>query len=417
MPSDPFSRHGFARVAAAVPQVHLADADANVDSTLVLARAAAEDDVALLVCPELGLTGYSNQDLFHQQALLESAEHALFTLARREPPSYRRSSSWVCRSASARSCSTSPRSCTAVGFSGSCRSRTCRTTASSTRSGTSARPARRSSTRSQLGGRGVPFGTDLLFEIASPARPRVRCRDLRGPVGAAAAEHVRGDGRGDRGRQPLGQQPHHRQGGISTPTLFVAVGADPRRVRLCRRGRERIDDGSGLGRAHDRCRERQRARRVRRLRRGSRSSSPPTSTSTGWLRTGCARRASSTASEDHRRRLAVPSGPSRARDTDCPVAASATGAAVPVRARRPLGAGGAVRGGLRHPAQRSADPAAGQRRRAHRDRRLGRHRFHAGAAGRGLLHGRACPSHVRTCWPTRSRGSPPAIGRCATLGN
>src|SRR4051794_15906231 len=78
---DSFSRHGFARVAAAVPQVQLADADANAASTLAIAREAAEEDVMVLVCPELGLTGYSNQDLFHQQALLESAEHALLSLA------------------------------------------------------------------------------------------------------------------------------------------------------------------------------------------------------------------------------------------------------------------------------------------------------------------------------------------------
>jgi NAD+ synthase (glutamine-hydrolysing) len=81
MRSNSFAQHGFARVAAAVPQVRLADAGANADSTLAMARAAAEDDVALVVCPELGLTGYSNQDLFHQQALLEAAEHALLDLA------------------------------------------------------------------------------------------------------------------------------------------------------------------------------------------------------------------------------------------------------------------------------------------------------------------------------------------------
>src|SRR3954451_6206118 len=78
-----FSRHGSARVAAAVPQVQLADPDANAASTFAIARQAAEEDVTVLVCPELGLTGYSNQDLFHQQALLESAEHALLSLAGR----------------------------------------------------------------------------------------------------------------------------------------------------------------------------------------------------------------------------------------------------------------------------------------------------------------------------------------------
>jgi NAD+ synthase (glutamine-hydrolysing) len=69
--------HGFARVAVAVPRVHLADPVANTDTTLELARRASEAGAALVTFPELGLTGYSNDDLFHQDALLDAAVEAL----------------------------------------------------------------------------------------------------------------------------------------------------------------------------------------------------------------------------------------------------------------------------------------------------------------------------------------------------
>ena len=69
--------HGFARVAAAVPPVRLGDPSANAAATIGLARRAHDEDVALVVFPELGLVGYSNQDLFHQEALIDAAADAL----------------------------------------------------------------------------------------------------------------------------------------------------------------------------------------------------------------------------------------------------------------------------------------------------------------------------------------------------
>src|SRR5438105_14196376 len=43
-------------------------------------RQAAREKVALVVFPELGLSAYSCEDLFHQQALLDAAEDALRSL-------------------------------------------------------------------------------------------------------------------------------------------------------------------------------------------------------------------------------------------------------------------------------------------------------------------------------------------------
>jgi NAD+ synthase (glutamine-hydrolysing) len=69
IPFDSIYRHGFVRVAAAVPTLRVGDVDANVDATAALVQQAHDEDVALVVLPELGLVGYSAQDLLHQDAV------------------------------------------------------------------------------------------------------------------------------------------------------------------------------------------------------------------------------------------------------------------------------------------------------------------------------------------------------------
>jgi len=69
--------HDFVRVAAAVPRVHLGDPRANAESSIRLLRLAARRGVSVCVLPELGLTGYSVDDLFHQAALQAAAVEAL----------------------------------------------------------------------------------------------------------------------------------------------------------------------------------------------------------------------------------------------------------------------------------------------------------------------------------------------------
>ena len=49
-----------------------------------------------------------------------------------------------------------------------------------------------------LGGSRVPFGTDLLFDADRRRGPGRRRRDLRGPVGADAAQFVPGAARAPR---------------------------------------------------------------------------------------------------------------------------------------------------------------------------------------------------------------------------
>ena len=79
-PFESIYRHGYARVAAATPRVEVASPALNVAATLELARRAARDQAVLAVFPELGLSAYSNEDLFQQDALLDASLEALRTL-------------------------------------------------------------------------------------------------------------------------------------------------------------------------------------------------------------------------------------------------------------------------------------------------------------------------------------------------
>jgi len=74
-------RHGFVRVAAAVPKVKLADPAVNAQSVLDLVSQAHDQGVAAIAFPELGLTGYSIDDLLQQDVLLDAVEAAIATLA------------------------------------------------------------------------------------------------------------------------------------------------------------------------------------------------------------------------------------------------------------------------------------------------------------------------------------------------
>ncbi|WP_084531870.1 NAD(+) synthase [Nocardia miyunensis] len=77
LPFDSLYRHGFARVAVAVPSVRVADPAYNAEQTLGLARRAAADGAALTVFPELGLSSYTADDLFHSDALDYAVEQAV----------------------------------------------------------------------------------------------------------------------------------------------------------------------------------------------------------------------------------------------------------------------------------------------------------------------------------------------------
>ncbi|MGB8383947.1 MAG: NAD(+) synthase [Dermatophilaceae bacterium] len=72
--------HGFVRVAACTVPTVIVDPAANADATLALARECSDEGVGLAVFPELGLSGYSVEDLLLQDALLDAVEAALTSL-------------------------------------------------------------------------------------------------------------------------------------------------------------------------------------------------------------------------------------------------------------------------------------------------------------------------------------------------
>ncbi|MEJ8826302.1 NAD(+) synthase [Variovorax humicola] len=73
---NPF-RHGFARVAVAVPRNRVADPMFNAAEAIALYREAASNGAVVVAFPELGLSAYTCDDLFHQAALLDACEVAL----------------------------------------------------------------------------------------------------------------------------------------------------------------------------------------------------------------------------------------------------------------------------------------------------------------------------------------------------
>ena len=69
--------HGFIRTAVCIPEVKVADIFFNTKKTIELARKAASQKAILAIFPELGLSAYSNEDLFHQDALLQGVREAI----------------------------------------------------------------------------------------------------------------------------------------------------------------------------------------------------------------------------------------------------------------------------------------------------------------------------------------------------
>ena len=73
-------KYGFVKVAAAVPAVKVADVDYNVQQIESIIAQAEGRGVEVIVFPELCITGYTCQDLFKEQLLLDRAESAIITL-------------------------------------------------------------------------------------------------------------------------------------------------------------------------------------------------------------------------------------------------------------------------------------------------------------------------------------------------
>ena len=68
---------GFVRVGAVVPKLKVADTEFNCNEIIKQIEIASNNKIQIIVFPELCVTGYTCQDLFEQDTLLEEAENAL----------------------------------------------------------------------------------------------------------------------------------------------------------------------------------------------------------------------------------------------------------------------------------------------------------------------------------------------------
>lgn len=69
--------YGFVRCGAIVPKLKIADVDFNVGEIINQIKNAEEKKVQIVCFPELSITGYSCQDLFHQDILIEESKNGL----------------------------------------------------------------------------------------------------------------------------------------------------------------------------------------------------------------------------------------------------------------------------------------------------------------------------------------------------
>lgn len=72
-----FHNHDMVRVAVGVPATRVANPSFNGEQTIALMRQAAERNASVILFPELGLAGYSCDDLHQQRALLDGCAAAL----------------------------------------------------------------------------------------------------------------------------------------------------------------------------------------------------------------------------------------------------------------------------------------------------------------------------------------------------
>ena len=72
--------YGYIKVASAIPSLKVADCTYNIQQIESLIVQAEGKGVEIIAFPELCISGYSCQDLFGQQLLLEKCEESLFKL-------------------------------------------------------------------------------------------------------------------------------------------------------------------------------------------------------------------------------------------------------------------------------------------------------------------------------------------------
>ena len=78
-------KDGFIKVAAATPELAVADCTFNTEQIISLMKKAQKQGSSVIVFPELCITGYCCSDLFLQDRLLEAAESSLIKIIKQCP--------------------------------------------------------------------------------------------------------------------------------------------------------------------------------------------------------------------------------------------------------------------------------------------------------------------------------------------
>ena len=79
-------RHGFVKVAAATPDIRVADVTYNTEKICGLIDETVKEGAKVVAFPELCVTGYTCGDLFTQEVLLQEARAALHKIASHTKP-------------------------------------------------------------------------------------------------------------------------------------------------------------------------------------------------------------------------------------------------------------------------------------------------------------------------------------------
>ena len=222
LPFESIYRHGYVRVAAAVPRVRIGDPAFNAERTIALVRQAHDQDAALVVFPELGLSAYTSEDLFRQDALLDATldaiEHVRAATEQLAPVTIvgapLRAEQGLFNAAvvihRGRILGAVPKSYLPE-YREFYEKRQFR----------AARDADQPAGRDQWRERS-PSAPTCCSAPTTP-KPHGPRRDLRGRLGGDPAEHLRRACRRDGAGQPLGQQHHGRQVRLSAQALCAAI--------------------------------------------------------------------------------------------------------------------------------------------------------------------------------------------------
>jgi len=72
-----WTEFGFSRISAILPKIKLGQPELNADILIESFQKFAKEGAKVIFTPELALTGYTCEDLFHSETLIHDSEQAI----------------------------------------------------------------------------------------------------------------------------------------------------------------------------------------------------------------------------------------------------------------------------------------------------------------------------------------------------